>query len=403
MSSTRAKRSDSKRFFLSGTRFCRGRSTLDSYVSHGHKLTSYTLCLISHFYSHYHSPQQLNFYSFRKIKYADTIRIDRKLEAETANYWRFRHEKFQRGHPEWLADIKRMNSHKQQQKSPKQSPAKLPAPPAAVTTDKDSNALKSEVTSLKQRIEVMTKNIDQLTSLVQKVTLTQKENEKPEPAEETTVEVGSKRKKMDESVDIPELPVPDEMVSNVEKMDVEEDVPMPPSIPSPISVAEEERESSGSSELSDEGFVDQLFTVFKTEDFEFADSLPTREKQNDNRPAPALMDKLSDALSLLPREIQEMIVNRLIDSITSPKQIQESISAAHCLGDVKAGTLGNGSPGSQSRGQPDEDAAPQTQPDVGLPLAAATLAALLAQYGQQVPKSKQQQAHKTLPVIPVHA
>ena len=247
----------------------------------------------------------------------------------------------------------------------------------------------------------MTKNIDQLTSLVQKVTLTQKENENPEPAEETPVEVGSKRKKMDESVDIPELPVPDEMVSNVENMDVEEDIPLPPSIPSPIPAAEE-RESSGSSELSDEGFVDQLFTVFKT-DFEFADSVPTREKQNDNRPAPELMDKLSDALSLLPREIQEMIVNRLIDSITSPRQIQESISAAHCLGDVKAGTLGNGSPGSQSPGKPDENAAPQTKPDVGLPLAAATLAALLAQYGQQVPKSKQQQAHKTLPVIPVHA
>ena len=112
------------------------------------------------------------------------------------------------------------------------------------------------------------------------------------------------------------------------------------------------------------------------------------------------MGKLSDALSLLPREIQEMIVNRLVDSITSPKQIQESISAAHCLEDVTSPV--SRSPVLQSEEMEGANP-PQSQSDVALPLAAATLAALLAQYGQQVPKSKQPQAHKTLPVIPVHA
>ena len=381
--------------------------------SHGHASHNpHVFALYSHMLSFFWLfvlSQQLNFYSFRKIKYADTIRIDRQLEAETANYWRFRHEKFQRGHPEWLADIKRMNSHKQQAKTQRQ-PSKAPSPAAAVTTDKDSNALKSEVTTLKQRIEDMTKNIDQLTSLVQKVTLAQKENEKPDsPAveEKAAAEVGNKRKKMDESVvDIPELPpVPDLLVSNDQSMELDEDASLiPPSIPSPLPPAGE-RETSSSTELSDEGFVDQLFTVFKTEDFEFADSGPTRttsrrEQNNDNRPAPELMGKLSDALSLLPREIQEMIVNRLVDSITSPKQIQESISAAHCLEDVTSPV--SRSPVLQSEEMEGANP-PQSQSDVALPLAAATLAALLAQYGQQVPKSKQPQAHKTLPVIPVHA
>jgi hypothetical protein len=61
--------------------------------------------------------RQLNFYSFRKIKYADTIRIDPQLEAETANYWRFRHEKFQKGKPELLIEIKRMTGQKAMNKS----------------------------------------------------------------------------------------------------------------------------------------------------------------------------------------------------------------------------------------------------------------------------------------------
>jgi heat shock transcription factor 2 len=60
--------------------------------------------------------QQLNFYAFRKIKYADTIRIDPKLEAATANYCRFRHKPFLRGNPELLGEIKRMNGQKHKDK-----------------------------------------------------------------------------------------------------------------------------------------------------------------------------------------------------------------------------------------------------------------------------------------------
>ena len=50
--------------------------------------------------------RQLNFYSFRKIKTNDSIRIDPELEKATANFWRFFHPKFQRGRPDLLKDIK---------------------------------------------------------------------------------------------------------------------------------------------------------------------------------------------------------------------------------------------------------------------------------------------------------
>ena len=51
--------------------------------------------------------RQLNFYSFRKIK-DDALRIDIEEEKKTAQYWRFRHDKFQRGKPELLLEMKRM-------------------------------------------------------------------------------------------------------------------------------------------------------------------------------------------------------------------------------------------------------------------------------------------------------
>jgi hypothetical protein len=207
------------------------------------------------------------------------------------------------------------------------------------------------------------------------------------------------------------------MLSNVQSMELEGMVLMPPSLPSPMPV-EGAREASNTSELSDEGFVNQLFTVFKTEDFEFDEmesASASLEQKESQRPRPELMDKLSDALALLPRDIQDMIVDRLIDAITSPKQIQDSIAAAHCLGDVKTGSVGKvmrkSSPAHVPQSPVIHEEDPVTAPEpmsqsagVGLPLAAATLAALLAQYGQVAKANKQQQqAHKTLPVIPVHA
>jgi len=108
--------------------------------------------------------RQLNFYGFRKIKFSDTIKIDAKLEAETANFWRFRHEKFLRGKPELLVEIRRSNSQSVMEK-------------AVVVKGKSGKegdvvkGLTSEVNVLKDRIAQMTDNIDQLTSLVQNITM----------------------------------------------------------------------------------------------------------------------------------------------------------------------------------------------------------------------------------------
>ena len=55
--------------------------------------------------------RQLNFYGFRKLK-NDSIKIPQTKEEQEieAKYWRFRHEKFLRGRPDLLLEIKKANN-----------------------------------------------------------------------------------------------------------------------------------------------------------------------------------------------------------------------------------------------------------------------------------------------------
>eukprot|EP00538_Stauroneis_constricta_P000730 CAMPEP_0119572936 /NCGR_PEP_ID=MMETSP1352-20130426/44866_1 /TAXON_ID=265584 /ORGANISM="Stauroneis constricta, Strain CCMP1120" /LENGTH=537 /DNA_ID=CAMNT_0007622623 /DNA_START=972 /DNA_END=2585 /DNA_ORIENTATION=- len=432
--------------------------------------------------------RQLNFYSFRKIKYADTIRIDPKLEAQTANYWRFRHERFRRGHPEWLTEIKRMNGQKNKTTTGNGSSNGSGAGGKASAQEIQ---LQSEVTTLKKKMEEMTKNIDQLTSMVQQVSIQHKdEPADPLPHKKSRVEP-SVPDAVSSSLPVP-LPAlaststtanstarvigtPSAPISMPLAMDVDQDVLSPPSMPSPVHSSTWQRETSTSAEteLSDEGFVDQLFTAFKTEEYDFVNeidvdapdafdastppsnsvivqaapappqaetstsSLSSLSSGSNNRPRPELMERLSEALSMLPPDIQELIVDRLIQSITGPKEVQQSMTASQTLNVVAASNNNNvqkkiSMPSqpvasrrlppsrSNSRTMEDSNKEPTSMP---MSLAAATLAALLAQYGNSpavaaaavaaaANKSgmdatgaggKANKAHKAMPVISVHA
>lgn len=50
--------------------------------------------------------RQLNFYGFRKIK-SGSLRIAEAASSEESKYWKFRHEKFQRGRPDLLTQIRK--------------------------------------------------------------------------------------------------------------------------------------------------------------------------------------------------------------------------------------------------------------------------------------------------------
>lgn len=337
--------------------------------------------------------RQLNFYGFRKIKYADTIRIDPKLEAATANFWRFRHEKFQRGKPEQLIDIKRSNG---QQTTSSSSTSNA--------NEKTEDAgLKNEVNILKKRIEAMTKDIDQLTTLVQKVTI--KEERSPTMKAET--EVGSKRKKMDTAAIRP-----DEALSYSMELDDFAFAPNDlPSIPAPVPSVQ--RESSGSSSQTDDDFVEQLFTAFGADEMGgLMEEIPMpntqpMEQTEENSPDPKLMKKLSGALALLPKEIQEMIVNRLVATITGTEAIEKNVKAVSALSDASRVTKvipgGKVAPNQVPPSPVLEGRQPDPLPEqMPLPLAAATLAALLTHFNSNVKDKAVLQ--KTLPpVIPIHA
>lgn len=402
--------------------------------------------------------RQLNFYSFRKIKNADTIRIDPELEAATANYWRFRHEYFRKDKPDLLTKIKRMNGPKSGSTSGTGTTSSSAAAAAkvvsAVTSSSSgvasnanaqqlspqpdgvassisaigsSGGSSSEVLTLKKRIEEMSKNINELTAMVNKVSLRQEEHEKileppavPGTKRPKIYQQGEGEETKEEFVAMP-LPDdrPDEMLSNMEIDDalgaLEPLVPDPIiSLPSPAVLS-----SRSSSNETDSDFVDQLFTTFQeeygTEDpFRMDDGLlpppidirpPQKEQDRDesNRPDPELMRRLGDALMLLPREIQEMIVDKLIAAITrtdfgvapAPKEAMKVAKQGKAI-------------------QTEVPASPTTttavMTDFGIaddmPLAAATLAALLHQYNSHMSSGKtgpKNVSEKSIPVIPVHA
>ena len=388
--------------------------------------------------------RQLNFYGFRKIKYADTLKIDYKLEAETANFWRFRHDKFQRGRPELLIDIKRSNGQHNAATSSATGAAGAAKSAATVSVPKSSGAaaaraedaaLKNEVTVLKKRIEAMTKNIDDLTTMVQQVSLSQNTAAAPAKAGLTTetptvahttldtamATAGSKRKKIEGARPDAALSGPSVAAAmELDQVDFRpEDIPTLASIsPLPPTEVGLHRDSSiTSSNQTDDDFVDQLFTAFESDDMGgLMEEIPMPstepvEQQNENSPDPELMKKLSDALTLLPKEIQEMIVDRLVATITGTESIEKNVKAVSALTDatrlkkvVPGGKVAPNrvppSPTLEGRAVPEP--LPENMP---MPLAAATLAALLTHYsGSMKDKSVMQQQQKALlPVIPISA
>ena len=425
-------------------------------------------CLPPYTHTHsYRTDTTVNFYSFRKIKYGDDIRIDPEEERITSKYWRFYHPKFRKGRPDWLVHVKRVMPKKAgtnnngnsstggtagaSSSASSSAAAAMSASTAAAVVE--NQQLKTEVSSLKERIDAMTKNIDQLTTMVQQVTLKQNDDDQTNNKTKDKVqdddddslddeERYSRRRRprkvvildgprRDTDMSMPdvgdafvELEGSDDQGSSMSG--VHSLMPAaPPAIPAPTMVTNDARLPSDS-ELSDEGFVDQLFTAFKGENNEdLFDILENDSNSNgsvnnmqtsirttpllpafdeDNRPRAELMKRLSDALSLLPQNIQELIVDRLILAITSPREIQDSLQVARALEQVmtvsSSSTSKPVSPAPVSVPRDDDhdvamgDASvddevvsaptntPTATPPPSLPLAAATLAALLSQYNQ---------------------
>jgi len=272
--------------------------------------------------------------------------------------------------------------------------------------------LTSEVNVLKDRIAQMTDNIDQLTSLVQNITMKDSivkvEEQTPQDTMEERVPLGNKRKKSNAPVAI----VADCVSSSSSIPDKSEmdGVEFTPGAMFPLELPT--RQESLGSNISDEAFVDELFNAFG--DSEMAGclpdpissldtlpstplppTLPTPAWEKDmpphpNAPDQQLMSKLSTALAVLPKDVQEMLVNKLISTITSSDALTSHLEAVTSSCAVEGKKTDVISPFG------DHD------PSISIPLAAATLTAIISQYSE-VMKNKACRASTSLPVIPIHA
>jgi len=407
--------------------------------------------------------RQLNFYGFRKVKFSNSLRIDHKLEAQTSKFWRFRHENFRRGRKDLLTEIKRTPSASSTGSTASAAPsafaskAAVPtavpsaalsssaAAAAAVPIKKTASAkppeevthLKTEMEAMKQRIASMTRNIDELTHLVKNVSV--KDEQEPTPAALSTmvspgskfVKVedsesygGNKRKKMEaikqEEEDevmshLPIMPDWNPSSSDLDSVDflLLGNDPLPDLAPS----SAEGMAPSPPLATSEDAFVDDLFQAFADEDSiipglegvvdEAVDEAVEESQKNPNTPCPHLMQRIEDSLSTIPRDMHEMVANRLIDAISNSRPMiaaASSLPMEHsvCVEDT---TVVNKVQASQAI--PDSAPVRSMPSSIPLPLAVATLKTILAEYGVSVEchkeAARENQFTTSLPVVPVHA
>jgi len=352
--------------------------------------------------------RQLNFYGFRKIKYSDTIIIDTKLEAETADFWRFKHDKFIRGKPELLTEIRRHNSQSSTEKD-KMDEKKQP--------EKEITSLKSEVDILKDQIADMTKNIDNLTVLVQNITVNEPESQAIKSPTDVAADnffgVGNKRKKLvqPESVLSSNMIIDDVKSSSSPGTGNPSEISFTPGTIFP-SLSLGDRQESSCTNISDDTFMEQMLgtleddlnilpdtilsdgiadTILEPDRIEGLSPIPETQSPS-NVPDPELMKKLFDALSVLPHKVQEMLVNRLIATITSSDVLKSHIDAVSSLSTTEV---------IPKVVKPPLTAA-ENNPELALPLAAAALSAILTQFSS-VNMKKEKIVHRSLPVISMHA
>ncbi len=386
--------------------------------------------------------RQLNFYGFRKIKFTESIRIDTQLEKQTANFWRFRHEKFVKGRPDLLVEIKRSNSTTGNTKSKKGTAAAAgkntnaaPQVPAEEVT-----VLKSEMEVLKARIAKMTDNIGELTTLVNNVSLQDKTRSSQETVDDTAA-VGSKRKKVQTSIPAgasvtTNAPLPsadmnmvvDEVSSSSAAAipvpvasSALDDITFTPDILFPPEPVSSSSQTKPTTDPEEQAFVDELFNSFG-EDMAMEEIVPDLtlstvsatsspalspvkheddaflNLQHPNAPDQKLMSNLSDALAVLPKDMQELLVNRLIATITSSDSLKSHLDSVTKEKSDKS-TI---QPMPKAELEKKQFVTPEQNPEIALPLAAATLTALMTQFSSAM-KDKACVKPKSLPVIPIHA
>merc|ERR1712038_1205223 len=292
-----------------------------------------------------------------------------------------------------------------------------------------------ELTTLKDRIAKMTNNIDTLTTLVHNATLEEKAKK------EESLHAGSKRKKTEDAVtDTSTCDMEVDAVTSADVYPLTDNSDMSNITFTPSNIFPSGpllRSTSETSNISDAAFVDELFNALDSNDLpdpmacdivpEVINSSAIKSEdevhvtppetpiksdpdvsscqQDPNAPDPKLMNKLSDALTVLPKDMQELLVNRLIATITSSEALKTHLDS---ISESSSSSSNNNNEMVTSETKNKKTMLPSgpaldNNPDVALPLAAATLTALMTHFSATIKNKSCVPNSKSLPVIPIHA
>jgi hypothetical protein len=293
--------------------------------------------------------RQLNFYGFRKIK-TDPIRIRDQESGAEAKYWRFRHEKFLRGRPDLLSEIKKSNQIEPAEKQ-------------------EVEVLKNEVKELKSQLSTMSKNMEQMAALVGSLMKSQEEQQKQAhryvqgpPSKKRRISLSIPSHQMSISKEVPPSPVksilplpvtslPDASTANDSDFyTTVPEIPMPPA--TPFETKDFSKDISmgslvGSLSDYDEDLLATLLSIEdddnliekskkETEVPDTTMSLPPSNAMQEGQVDPKLVEQLRHSLNNLPTNLQELFVERLVKAIASPESFQKQVEAVTFLAHAAA-------------------------------------------------------------------
>ena len=287
----------------------------------------------------------MNFYGFRKIK-SDALRLKDEENSEEAGYQKFKHEKFQKNRPDLLFLIRKTN-HANNDSADKQ----------------EVEALKAEVAELQSNLAWVTDDLIKLKALVETLLKRQHIQEANEFLPDVLPETTYKKRKIDDvAVPLPVLsgssdlkpspiveasldavPVIPTGFSSTTDMDMDmeyldQKLAMPP--PPPPARLLERNESTATTASLDQDVLASIFALDSSDELSVFDGrgpatlassdlldLDTSAPIKDDVVDTELLDKVRDALAMLPPEMRVMFVDRLTAVIGNPDGFAKQVDA----------------------------------------------------------------------------
>jgi hypothetical protein len=339
--------------------------------------------------------RQLNFYGFRKIK-SDPLRIKDQESDLESKYWKFRHDKFQRGRPELLAEIKKSNHIEAADKQ-------------------EVDVLRSEVKLLKAQIAHMNKDMERMASLLGTLVKNQEQQQEQfYTSELTDTTTPAKKRRLalvqqdltttPNPTSLPPSPVKsralvgtascEDLPPTVTSLSIPSSKSTGPDLmkapPTPLASNMLSREASiGSVSLNsyDEDMLNTLLAFDDDADFYAEGGIPDPTTSIPDATTsiasqetdPELIERMRHSLSILPANLQELFVERLVKVIASPETFQSQMESINALATAAAEDALKRVHGTENSMELDNSQI--------LELATAVLGSFLSRYGAAIHQS----------------